>query len=306
MHLSKPIGIAVVGALTLSLAACSDDTTPSTTPTTASASPTATAKSLSVKAVDYGYVLDQQTVPAGLTKITFTNEGQEAHMMAVAGIKPGKTLADVLAAVKTEAREDDEASTDFAAGVQGAPGMIPPGATQSTYTTLKAGSYALLCFVPVQAASATKGQPHVNAGMVAGLTVSALTSTDVAPETDGEITLNDKTFTFPAGFTGKGTYKVTNSGKEGHALYIAKTTKAGLAAVDAKIGKFFGSDPSIKAETDVYPFLGGGIDVLAPGGVGYIEFDLAPGTYTVTCPEGEDGADSHVARAGEQVEFTVT
>jgi plastocyanin len=304
MRLTRTLSVGMGAAVLLSLAACGDDdtTTPNATPSASSSAPAAATNTLTVDGVDYGFVADKPSVKAGVTTITFVNKGKEAHMMAVAGIKAGKTFADVTKVLQTQDEADDEAVIDFPAGIPGTSSVLAPGKSFTATTTTKAGSYVMLCFVPVQAEGPTKGAPHLAAGMVAPLTVSSEASTDVAPAADGEITVADGKVTLPSAFDGKGTFKVTNSGPGIHSFYVAhRTDGSDFNTLNAKVDKFF--QGQVKGE-EVNQYFGGGIGILPPGGSAYVVLDFAPGQYTAFCTESGEGDKPH-ASAGEQVDFTV-
>lgn len=102
-----------------------------------------------------------ETVPAGEAVVAFSNDGEEAHEMAVVRLNDGATVEDYLGAITAETPTGPPPGV-FVGGVQG----IVPGASQSWVVDLEAGSYGLLCFF-----ANAEGVPHFALGMVGQLTV---------------------------------------------------------------------------------------------------------------------------------------
>ena len=286
----------------VALAGCSEDKKAS--------APKAFGNAVKVSAVDYGYTLDKPMVKSGLTKITFANNGKDAHMMAVASMKAGKTLADVTAALNSpdEAAADavlEDQNTDVAPGL---PNILNPGASVTVYTELPTGKYALICYFPVAGAPPAAGGPppfHYQRGMVNQLEVTSEASTDVAPSTAGEIALADGKLTLPAGFTGKGTFRVTNTGPEDHSVYfVGLPGGKTLAQVGTTVDGYFEGKATL---ADLAGVLNGGTDSIAAGKSIFVEINLPPGGYAAICTESNaEGKDHTEADPGEAVPFTVT
>ncbi len=302
-----------------SLAACGDDgdssatgssSTPASTAPSSSPTPAApTATVLGIQGVDYGYVLSQPSVPAGPVRIDFSNPGKEYHMLEGGLLLPGKTLADVQAALKStdEGAFESVFGKDDGNGL-GGPNILAPGAATSvTVTTFKPGTYAFICFFSVKGTE----EPHFARGMVTGLEVTAATSPAPAePVADAEISIDEKGITgVEAVKSGKGTFKITNTGTREHSLpivaYVGDTT---FAAADKYFeetldqGKPESPNPPARIE--------GGLSRLAPGAVTYLHLDLKPGRYVVLDVEGstdeEDAPEYYkVNPKTSKFEFTV-
>ena len=103
------------------------------------------------------YEFSSTGLKAGKSRVLVDNTGGEPHFIAGIGIKPGSTIADVRRFFKTEKGQPpiDESRSFSTAVIEG-------GAKQSVDVELKAGKYALLCFVPDRAG----GPPHVVKGMI--------------------------------------------------------------------------------------------------------------------------------------------
>lgn len=301
--------VAATTLLTLTLAGCGGDpadTSGSASAPVASASAPAPApveNVVTITGVDYGYTLDKPAVDSGTTKINFVNAGKDAHMLAVAQMAPGKVLKDVIAALQSEDRKDDEAVLPSAGGddpgVPGVPEPLSPGAKTATYTELKPGSYALICFFPTP-----DGRPHFLAGMVNELKVNEAATTMPVPETTAEASLTEGKITLPDLASGQATLKVSNTGKETHNFTVVApvagtTFDETLKLVDA----YFIGKSKVDSIAGVFQ---GGLTALQPGASGYLELDLPAGTYYVLCTEGDGENQEHFRVGGEKAEFTVT
>lgn len=125
-------------------------------------------ESVEVSAVDYAFEGVPETLPAGTTTFTFTNNGKEVHEMLVVRYKdPSTTIEDLMKLSDKDAQK----KIDFLGASFG-----PPGTVDTEPRELTAGKYALLCFIPVgstdlKAARKADGPPHVARGMSAEFTV---------------------------------------------------------------------------------------------------------------------------------------
>jgi hypothetical protein len=108
------------------------------------------------------YSFEASGLSAGRQRVLVRNTGGEPHFVALAPLKAGKTIADVNEFLKKEKGTPpiDEAATVGTAVMDG-------GRSQVVDLELKAGSYALLCFVPDRKG----GPPHAFKGMVSEATV---------------------------------------------------------------------------------------------------------------------------------------
>ena len=294
--------VPVVLAVAVSLTACAEDKKPG-----ASSSPSTTpaeVNAVKVDAIDYGYTVSG-TVKSGLTKITFANAGKDFHMMELTKLKDGKTAADALAALNSEDEADDTATfVDPDATLDGKPSILTPGASTTTYARLEAGTYAMICFFPT-----ADLKSHFELGMVNALTVTPEATAMTDPQTQGEVTTDDKKLTVPDFSSGKGTYKYTNTGTGTHALLFVKlgdgkTYNDFIAWADKY---FVGDAPLADRPGDAW----GGLE--ATGKTAFFELNLPPGKYVVLDTESpagkedEDGGEYfRDAQGGLRAEFTVT
>jgi len=212
------------------------------------------------------------TLRPGVGSITLVNDDDVTHMMAFAHLKDGITLDQVKTAL---AQSEDALGALLAESPDtsyGTPDLLGPGETETvTALDLKAGHYALACFL-----MAADGTPHWQMGMVGELTIAGDPASD-KPADDGTITVDDSAIALPDGFTGHGTYLVTNAGHQGHNFSMARLNDGTtLAQFAGHVGQAMGTGGVIDGGGGV---LVGGIDALAPGQSAYLTLDLKSGHY---------------------------
>jgi plastocyanin len=111
---------------------------------------------VTMNASDYKFDLSKP-LTAGKHMINFVNNAQQSHEVVVVELAPGKTAADVSKWLDKDMMKGPPPGKTvggMAAMAKGRSGMFP--------LDLKAGNYALLCFVP----DAKDGKPHNMHGMV--------------------------------------------------------------------------------------------------------------------------------------------
>jgi len=231
------------------------------------------------------------TLRPGVGSITLVNDDDVTHMMAFAHLKDGITLDQVKTAL---AQGEDALGALLAESPDtsyGTPDLLGPGETETvTALDLKAGHYALACFLV-----AADGTPHWQMGMVGELTIAGDPASD-KPADDGTITVDDSAIALPDGFTGHGTYLVTNAGQQGHNFSMARLDDGTtLAQFAGHVGQAMGTGGVIDGGGGV---LVGGIDALAPGQSAYLTLDLKSGHYGYISPTDMTGPDLP-AQSGE-------
>lgn len=223
----------------------------------------------------------QGGVHPGIASITWSNQDDELHMMDMALLKPGVTQAQLEAAAK----KGEKALTALVAGDPAGPGwgtpsLLTAGQSETVTTHLQAGTYGLLCFV-----MSKDGMPHIAMGMVSLLKVNGASQTVAPANVKGTISVDDNGIHWPAGFTGKGTYAVRDTGAKVHSLSLARLDKG------TSLLSFFGS-VSNAIQTGSAARGGellGGVDSLGPGKSAWITLDLSPGHYGYLSPEDVTG-----------------
>jgi hypothetical protein len=121
-------------------------------------------EAVDISAVEYAFEGAPETLTAGTTTFTFTNDGEEVHEMIMVRYKDESlTIKDLMKLSDKEA----EKQLEFLGASFG-----PPGTVDTESRSLAAGKYALVCFIPVGATSEkalrkAEGPPHVAKGMSA-------------------------------------------------------------------------------------------------------------------------------------------
>ncbi len=249
---------------------------------------------------EMGYRVSGKLRP-GYATITFKDEGPELHMIAVARVKPEVTADQIKFALSKDQADltrlfvDDPSKTSY-----GTPTLLSPGqSTTVTSVDLKAGRYAILCFVPDE-----DGKPHALKGMLDTFDVAG-DAFETSPETTGTITVQDERFLLPPGFKGRGTYLVTNSGTVAHTFDVVRLDGGTTPAAYLKhVNDAFSANkpPNGGGGTIV-----GGIDELQPGQSAYVTLNLKKGRYAYLSTNGGDEPNTtpDVAK-GLVGEFTVS
>lgn len=116
---------------------------------------------IDVRGEEYGFENMPASLAAGEHVFQFTNRGKEPHEMVVVGLSDGATsIRDVLRL------PDQEAMSKL--NVVGRSLADPGQQGPDVEAQLKAGKYALVCFLPV----AESGPAHFTRGMVHEFTVT--------------------------------------------------------------------------------------------------------------------------------------
>jgi plastocyanin len=232
---------------------------------------------LAVTGTDFAFSAPT-SIPAGITKITLTNDGAEEHQAQIAGLAAGTTIDDLNAALAGE-----EAAALALLTLSGGPTGVMPGDTGATTSNLAPGAYVFLCFV-----RSPDGVPHFAKGMIAPLEVTEPPVEAEVPAGDSEVTLQDFAFVGLDTLTpGAHTVTVTNVGPQPHEATIVELAE-GVAAADL-IPMFTSTEPP----TGAPPFTSvGGVAGIAVGQTVTMDVDLEAGSYAFLCfvPDPATGA----------------
>jgi uncharacterized cupredoxin-like copper-binding protein len=306
-------GALLVAALGLSavMAACgggSDSDSADTTEGTTASTVAAGEDTVSVNLAEYTYGVSGSLRAGGTIRLQ--NLGREFHMMGLGKLKEGKTLDDLKTVLEKAsgppASPEEDPTKDIIdeVGVPGA--IIGPGQTaEVTVPTLSTGTYAMVCFIPVEGG----GPPHFTKGMISQLSV-----------VDGKppVPKADATFTIAPGkpVQGPSSLKAGKHVIEFKAEPGSEQLEPGIAKLDP--GK------TIKDVNAVFKSFESGDDFILPVGAPskvpaklaagffdmrdvtsvFVGLDLTPGTY------GIDAHDSDVKDAPidpvEKATFAVT
>lgn len=287
------VATASVAAIVLVACGGTSDTAQTTVPTDKTTQTTVTPTQVSVVAKDFGFDVPA-TFRGGLVKMSYTNAGKEPHFAAFAKAAPGKTFADVKAAL-TAPPSATPPSGPPPFEILAAFPTGDPGTTGSLTMNLPAGDYALFCELP-----SPDGTPHTKKGMVTQVTVTDGPSGEL-PAAAATIKAVDFALSDPAPLrAGKNVVAIDNQGKQGHEINLIELP-AGKTMDDVVAWA--------KAENGPPPmhFLTG--VAVAAGAKGTAEFDLKPGaTYAFACfiPDFLGDFAPHVTKGMRTNTFTVT
>jgi hypothetical protein len=257
---------------------------------------------LRVVAGEYVYQLKGSPKPGWVT-IDFQNKGVEMHMMALAALKQGTTVAQIKQALSSEDDSAFGAIVDSSIGnegqIDGLPTLISPKQATTATVQLPAGHYGILCFVP-----APDGTPHALHGMIKTFDVKGAKSSAKPASTQATVDLTDTAINFPVDNPGRNlSLKITNSGKAPHSFALVKVNSgATLDSVKQYYDAFFsGQAPAGDPPGEIV----GGVDTISPGGTGYLQQTLTRGHYGYVSTEGDDPSSDDYTQ-GLKGEFDVS
>lgn len=237
-----------------------------------------------------GYSFDvPDTLPAGRTRLSLANEGDEPHHAQVLRLKPGATVDELVAAVEAGGPPAALQHSTFAGGTA----LVAPGETSSAdaVVDLSAGTYALLCFVegPDQAL-------HLAHGMARAFEVEGRSEATI-PDADVEVELSDYRFEMPGGISRNALLRISNASEaEPHEMVVARLDDGADAAAVVEALEAGEAPP-------LTPL--GGVQALPPGATQDLQLDLEPGRYVVLCQIPTPGGDAH-SGLGMVDEVTIT
>lgn len=235
--------------------------------------PVATPNLVRVVARDFAFD-SSHTVPAGLVAIRLVNQGHAVHMLGVARLDSGRTLADVYKALHSNAPMGWFSEL-------GGPGAISPGDSVTLYAVLQPGTYSMICWWPD-----STGKEHVMSGMMSSLTVTGQTAgAPVEPAADIYLRERDYAISATGAFTaGHHVFRVDNDGPQDHDVTLLRVLPG---KTDAEVEKWLAKPGMLDAPVEA---IGGTVGVARWG---HTEFaaDLKPGNYLILCmiPDAKDG-----------------
>ncbi|MEO7040798.1 MAG: hypothetical protein ABI035_00905 [Gemmatimonadaceae bacterium] len=238
------------------------------------ASTTATKPAL-VRVVARDFAFDSaHSVPAGLVAIRLVNQGHAIHMLGLARLDSGKTVADVYQAIT-----GNKPLSWFSE--LGGPGAISPGDSVTQYAVLEPGTYSMICWWPD-----STGKEHFMSGMMSTLTVTGQSAgAPVEPTPDIYVRERDYAIATTGAFTaGPHVFRVDNDGPQDHDFTILRVLPGKTdAEVEQWLLKPDMRDPAVEAV--------GGVVGVARWGHTEFAADLKPGNYLILCmiPDAKDG-----------------
>jgi hypothetical protein len=200
-----------VAAAAVLAAACQSNQKPATPP------PPPAPASVTIHARDFAFEAPMQ-IPAGLTTVHLVNDGPALHHALFVRLDSGKTVADLLVALK------NPGPLPAWATFVGGPNSPDPGKESVSTLDLEPGNYAMICMLDMPG-----GVPHYMRGMYRALTVTAAPATAadmpkaVAPPTDNTISLSDYTFALASPITrGTHTFQVVSAPGQPHEVLVVQ------------------------------------------------------------------------------------
>ena len=242
---------------------------------------------VTITATDFAFGAPD-TIPAGLTRIRLTSEGQERHHVQLARLDRGRTVRELGDSLAGSKRLPSWVT------FMGGPNVPAAGEPSEVQVRLPPGLYALLCFV-----SSRDGVPHLAKGMLRELAVVAAGAPILPePQADVRLTLDDYDFAFTPWLTrGRRTIRVENNGPQPHEAIFVRLAPG--KTVDDVLGWLKNPDGPPPGDTF------GGTMALQRGQVNLITAEFTAGDYALLCfvPDLGDGKP-HVAH-GMVRQFTV-
>lgn len=212
-------------------------------------------------------------IPAGIVELRLHNEGTMLHHAAILRLTAGKTVDDLIAALKNPGPPPR-----WAVPAPG-PNAPVPGEYANVTTRLTQGNYVVLCFVDIG------GAPHFTKGMFRGFRVVPSKNHALEPKTDLTLTTFDYGFKWSKPLTaGHHTVRVQNNGPQEHEVELVQLPPGKkIEDMLAWIGGDMKSPPPGKAMA--------GIVGILPGHHASFDVTIVPGDWGLICflPDMKDG-----------------
>ncbi|MEP6732981.1 MAG: hypothetical protein ABJE10_20225 [bacterium] len=230
---------------------------------------------VTVHAKDFAFEAPK-SIKSGPTTFRLVNDGKQLHHLSLVKLAKGKTMADLVAAMKNPGPPPA-----WVTDVGGPNPAVPGGAAEATLT-LDAGDYVMLCFIP----SAGETVPHMMKGMIGALTVTPDKNDASAPVPDATIRTSDFKFDVSKPLTaGHRVIEVVNDAAQSHEVVVIQLAPGKTMA---DVGTWAEKD-MMKGPPPGKPI--GGMSGIAKGHTASFSVDLKPGKYGLICfiPDSKDG-----------------
>jgi len=212
-------------------------------------------------------------VPAGVVELRLHNLGPTLHHAAILRLTGGKTVDDLLTALKNPGPPPS-----WAIPVPG-PNAPAPGEYANVTTRLVPGNYVVLCFVDIG------GPPHFTKGMIRAFRVVPSKNNAREPKSDLTLTTFDYGFKLSKPLTaGHHTIRLENTGPQEHEVEIVQLAPGKkIQDMLAWLGGDMKTPPPGKPMA--------GIVGVLPGHHASFTLDAAPGDWGFICflPDMKDG-----------------
>lgn len=209
-----------------------------------------------------------ESIPAGWTRFTLDNQGEQPHDLMLLKPEAGKTITDVLSALQSEGPPD---WVELYGGVSAA-----PGETGEYVVNLDAGDYIGLSFGQNES-----GPPDAAQGMIHAFTVTgegAELSAEELPQANATVDMIDFAFAISGTLSsGEQTIRVLNSGKALHEMQVFRLNE-GVTFDQFK--SMLDQEPT-QGQEPPFTYVGG--PVISPGVDGFVTMNLEPGTHVLVC-----------------------
>lgn len=218
-----------------------------------------------------------ETIPAGWVEITFENAGDIPLFGIMARLDDDATMDDFMGALM--GMMSGEVGIVPPATFTGAPASMP-GAMQSAAYNLAAGNYILL--------NVAGEEPQIATFVVEG----EAADTDFEPEADLTVALVDFAFGLPVELpAGEQTWLIENLGQQWHELIVIPVPD-GTTLEDAMSLLM-----AVEGEEGGIPEFAAVWSPMSAGEQAWVQVDLAPGTYLVSCFIEDVNSDEHAIHA---------
>jgi hypothetical protein len=225
-------------------------------------------------------------LPAGQTTVRLHNRGKDPHQLQFLKLEPGKSPADLAAALKAGG-----GVVPSWAKHMGGPNGVDAGRTSEATLYLEPGSYVIICGV-----SAKNHQTHAVLGMQKALTITG--GEPLPPEFNGNFHMAMFEYEFVVVQPlrrGRHSFYVIN---RGHQVHQASFVRLNPGASAEDVLKAISRDKPLPLPGTLV----GGMSGLEPGRDGTFTAELTPGRYAIMCLFG--GGESHAAK-GMVMNFTI-
>lgn len=245
------------------------------TPSTPVTPANATASDVTIRAKDFSFTAPAE-ITGGTVTFHFFNDGPDIHHVQLIRLADGKTVAELLQAMKAPGPLPAWAT------VSGGPNAVDPGHEITATIDVPPGDYALVCFVDTP-----DHVPHLFKGMAQPLKVlppAAGTSPAAAQPADLTITLSDFKFDLSDSITaGTKSIDVVVGPGQPHELVIFRLLPG------KTMDDFMAWGASYKGPLPASVV--GGTTAAAPGTPQRVTVDFTPGQYILICfvPDATDG-----------------
>jgi hypothetical protein len=161
---------------------------------------------IEVAATEYAYSMPDQAT-GGIVTFEMVNAGREPHLFTLVRLPGGRTVDDLLRALKRGGPPPWAKNTI---------GIAPlhPGHTVKTTWNVEEGNYAFVCALP-----SPKGPPHFLQGMIESFEVSGASEASF-PEPDATIVATEEGIEVPSLVAGTQTIEFKNAGDKEHEFFL--------------------------------------------------------------------------------------